>query len=350
MLKWLRGFLAGIFAITLFAAIAVGAWVYALAQTPTQNSATVVLQIAPGSSFRSVVRQLAQSDVYPHADFLWYWARWQNLTSVRAGEYAIPPNLSIGELLTLLNSDQVVQHRITMLEGWTLRQWRAHLAQETRLLQRLPDFDDTALARYLGLPTDHPEGWFYPDTYAFVRGSSDLELLARAHRRMLSQLATEWENRSADAVVQSPYEALILASIIEAETGADWERSEISGVFSRRLELGMRLQADPTVIYGMGDAFTGRLLRRHLQEPSPWNTYTNFGLPKTPIAMPGTASIRAALNPEPGNTLYFVARGDGTHHFSVTLAEHNAAVARYQRQRREDYRSFPPPTPPEASP
>jgi UPF0755 protein len=167
---------------------------------------------------------------------------------------------------------------------------------------------------------------------------------------MQTILESQWEARSEAAVVKTPYEALILASIIEAETGAGWERGEISGVFSRRLQLGMRLQADPTVIYGLGDAFTGRLFRSHLQEPTPWNTYTQFGLPLTPIAMPATASIRAALNPEPGDTLYFVARGDGTHYFSRTLAEHNAAVARYQRQRREDYRSSPPLLPPEVTP
>ena len=350
MFRWLRGFLAGIFVLLLLFGVGLGAWVYSLLQTPTQNSERVVIDIAPGSSFRSVVRQLSEQAIYPHPDFLWYWARLQDQTSVRAGEYAVSPHMSISDLLTLLNSDQVVQHTITFIEGWTLHQWRQHLAQEAKLIQRLPELDDVALAQYLGLPTEHPEGWFYPDTYAFVRGSSDLDLLVRAHRRMLNQLSLHWEQRSDDAVVQTPYEALILASIIEAETGADWERTEISGVFSRRLLLGMRLQADPTVIYGMGDTFTGRLLRRHLQEPTPWNTYTNFGLPKTPIAMPGSASIRAALNPKPGETLYFVARGDGTHHFSVTLSEHNAAVTRYQRQRREDYRSFPPATPPERTP
>lgn len=350
MLKWLRGFLAGLLALTMLLAIAVGAWVYSMAHTPTQNTKTLILEIEQGASFRSVVRQLADLDIYPHTDFLWYWARLRDQTAVRAGEYAIAPNLSVADLLALLNSDQVVQHRITFIEGWTLRQWRDHLAQDDRLVQQLPELDDAAVAQVLAMPTESPEGWLYPETYAFVRGSSDLDLLRRAHRRMMTILDAEWSLRSEAAVVSTPYEALILASIIEAETGADWERGEISGVFSRRLQLGMRLQADPTVIYGMGDAFTGRLLRSHLQAPTPWNTYTQFGLPLTPIAMPGRASIHAALNPEPGDTLYFVARGDGTHHFSSTLAEHNAAVTRYQRQRREDYRSSPPPLPPEVTP
>lgn len=350
MLKWLRGFLAGLFAIIVLISVAGGGWLYALLKTPTQNTETVVVDIERGSSFKTVVRQLADLEVYPHSEFLWYWARLHQQTAVRAGEYAIAPNLSVEDLLALLNSDTVVQHRLTFIEGWTFRQWRDALAREHRLIQHLPELTDSELAHHLGLPTGYPEGWFYPDTYAFARSSTDLDLLARAHQKMLEQLDSLWTQRSPDAMVKTPYEALILASIIEAETGADWERGEIAGVFSRRLQLGMRLQADPTVIYGMGDTFTGRLLRRDLQAPTPWNTYTRSGLPKTPIAMPGTASIRAALNPAPGDALYFVARGDGTHHFSATLAEHNAAVARYQRQRREDYRSFPPPTPPEVTP
>lgn len=350
MLKWLRGFLAGLFVVIVLVGVASGAWLYSMVKTPTQNTETVTIDIARGSSFKSVVRQLADLDIYPHSEFLWYWARWQQQTAVRAGEFAIAPQQSINDLLVLLNSDQVVQHQITFIEGWGLRQWRDALADKPQLFQQLTELNDAQLAQRLGIPTDHPEGWFYPDTYAFARASSDLELLARAHQRMLERLELLWDQRSLDAVVQTPYEALILASIIEAETGADWERGDISGVFSRRLQRGMRLQADPTVIYGMGEAFTGRLLRQHLQEPTPWNTYTQFGLPKTPIAMPATASIKAALNPTPGAALYFVARGDGTHHFSITLAEHNAAVALYQRQRRDDYRSYPPPALPEVMP
>jgi UPF0755 protein len=232
-----------------------------------------------------------------------------------------------------------VHYRLTLPEGITLARALDILWQHEQVTRTLSDASDPRL-RMLVAPYDSPEGLFFPDSYDFPRGTTDLDILQRAFERMQLVLEREWLNRSAGLPLETPYEALVLASIVERETGVPRERGTIAGVFVRRLQKRMRLQTDPTVIYGLGPDFDGNLRRSHLRdEDNAYNTYRRHGLPPTPIALPGLAALQAALHPEPGDALYFVARGDGSHHFSATLREHNEAVKRYQLQRRADYRS-----------
>lgn len=344
-MKKIKRLIALMSLLVVLAAAAGGGWVYSMYQTPTQNLSDQIIEIPRGASFRAVTHLLQNEDVYPHPEFLYYWARITDQTQVRHGEYRVPESLTVPELLTLLTSGQTVQHRITFVEGWRFDQWRTALASLDNIEHTLADMSDEEVAEALGLDYEIPEGLLYPNTYSYQRGATDLSILRQARNRLTNVLEREWEQRSERSVMESPYEALILASIIERETGAPWEREDIAGVFTRRLEMGMRLQTDPTVIYGLGDAYEGVIRRSHLDNWTPYNTYRIDGLPPTPIAMAGTDSIRAALNPAEGDALYFVARGDGTHQFSATLSEHNAAVRRYQLQRAQDYRSSPPPLP-----
>ncbi|MGQ4877380.1 endolytic transglycosylase MltG [Billgrantia sp. LNSP4103-1] len=252
---------------------------------------------------------------------------------LRAGEYMLEPGMSGRELIELLGSDQVVTYPLTIPEGWTIRQMRTRLETAPKLENRTQGLGDEEIMALLDREGRHPEGWFFPDTYRYHKGMSDLDILRQALARMEQVLEEVWEERRDDLPIDTPYEALIMASLIERETGAPEERREIAGVFKRRMERGMRLQTDPTVIYGMGERYAGRISRADLQESTPYNTYTIDGLPPTPIAMPGRASLEAAVDPLPGDTLYFVSRGDGTHHFSRNLREHNNAVNRYIRNR-----------------
>ena len=251
--------------------------------------------------------------------------------------------MNVAQLLNKWSSGDVVQHRVTLVEGWNFRQVRAALAQHAVLQHTLGEVSDSELMRQLDQANVHPEGQFFPDTYNFVRGQSDFDILRQANQRLQKVLAEEWAQRAEDLPYRSPYEALIMASIIEKETGVAHERDEIAGVFMRRLAIGMLLQTDPTVIYGMGERYTGKITRADLRRPSAYNTYVISGLPPTPIAMVGREAIYAALHPKPGKSLYFVARGDGSHVFSNSLAEHNKAVREYQLKRRADYRSSPAP-------
>jgi len=235
--------------------------------------------------------------------------------------------------------------QIQFIEGWTFRDMRAALASSERLGQVTADWTDERIMEEMGANGSHPEGRFFPDTYLFTSSETDLDLLRRAFERMEEVLATEWQAKAENLPYDSPYEALIMASIVERETGAVHEREEVAGVFVRRLEKGMRLQTDPTVIYGMGEKYQGRITRKDLRTHTDYNTYRIDGLPPTPIALPGREAIHAALNPAEGDTLYFVARGDGTHKFSKTLAEHQKAVRAFQLNRRSDYRSSPTPSP-----
>ena len=247
------------------------------------------------------------------------------------------------QLLEKWRSGDVLQYRGTWVEGCNFRQVRSALAQEDKLQQTLSDISDSELMRMLDQANVHPEGRFFPDTYNFVRGQTDLDILRQASQRLQKVLAQEWDQRAENLPYRSPDEALIMASIIEKETGVAHEREEIAGVFMRRLKIGMLLQTDPTVIYGMGDSYTGKITRADLRKPTPYNTYVISGLPPTPIAMVGREAIYAALHPKAGKSLYFVARGDGSHVFSNNLAEHNKAVREYQIKRRADYRSSPAP-------
>jgi len=295
--------------------------------------------LAPGRSLGHLAHHLARDGYLTHADALIYFARWNEQTRVQAGEYFLPEGLTPRQLLAKLTAGEVVLHQVTLVEGWTFRQALAAIQANEAVLSQLESLTDEEILKRLNLELEHPEGWFFPDTYSFTRGTTDSDLLLRSYQRMQQVLLPLWEARAEGLPYQTPYDVLKMASIIERETGAPWEREKVAGVFVRRLQQGMRLQTDPTVIYGMGERFQGKITRADLRESTPYNTYVISGLPVTPIALPGRASIAAALNPEEGKELYFVAKGDGTTQFSETLEQHNQAVRRYQLQRRSDYRS-----------
>jgi len=238
--------------------------------------------------------------------------------------------LTSESLLQLLLSGKSIAYKITIPEGWTFDLILQALRDSPEIEHTLEGLSEKAILIKLGMQEEHPEGWFFPDTYSFPRGSKDLAFLQRAHKKMRQVLQTEWQNRDQGLPLNNAYEALILASIVEKETGLATERPEIAGVFIRRLKKGMKLQTDPTVIYGMGDRYQGNIRRRDLRQNPPYNTYVHSGLTPTPICLPGKDAIHAVLHPAAGKSLYFVARGDGSHQFSATLKQHNAAVRKYQ--------------------
>lgn len=294
-------------------------------------------EIAPGTSFHEVSRRLAEAGVISSARLLRGYARWTGqANSVQAGEYRILEGTTAAELLDQFTSGNVRLYSFTIVEGWNRWDLLAALHDHPQIAAGMTDEDWPALLDEVGSETLHPEGLFLPETYRFPRNTTDRELLKQAYRLMQAALTAEWDERDERSPVATPYEALILASIVEKETARTDERARIAGVFARRLEKGMRLQTDPTVIYGIGPAFDGNLTRRDLQTDTPYNTYTRGGLPPTPIAMPGREAIRAALHPAQGPELYFVATGldDGSHKFSATKAEHDAAVAEYLKRLR----------------
>ena len=301
-------------------------------QTPLNlPESGVTYLVAPGASAAAVANDLAQRGWLTHPDWFRWYARWHDQAQrIRAGEYRLNPGITPPGLLAILVSGQTVDHSLTLVEGWNFRQVRAALDGHDALEHTLRDLSDAEVMAKLGRPEEHPEGRFFPDTYLFPRGTSDLEFLRRAYDRMADELQAAWEQRSAELPLTDPYQALILASVVEKETAVPEERPAIAGVFVRRLQRGMKLQTDPTVIYGMGERYDGNIRRSDLQEDTPYNTYVHAGLPPTPICMPGRAALLAAVQPAPGKSLYFVARGDGSHAFSDTLELHNAAVRRYQ--------------------
>ena len=302
------------------------------------------IEVPAGATPGGVLNRLQADGVLSNAFWLrLYWRFNLREQALHSGEYRVMPGNTALDLLSLWRRGEVVQYSLTLVEGWNFRQLRSALQRETRLDQQLAELSDAQLMERLGLPGLNPEGRFFPDTYRFVRGMSDLDLLKQAHARLEQVLAEEWAARAEGLPYKEPYEALIMASMIEKETGVPEERGEIAGVFIRRLRIGMRLQTDPTVIYGMGERYNGRITRADLREPTPYNTYTIDGMPPTPIALVGREAIHAALNPAEGSSLYFVARGDGSHVFSNTLEQHNRAVREYQLKRRADYRSSPAP-------
>ncbi|MEZ0150818.1 MAG: endolytic transglycosylase MltG [Candidatus Reddybacter sp.] len=299
------------------------------------------LTVPSGGNLNQLAAQLETEGVLPGVWPLKIFARLNSRGRIRAGEYEFVSGVTVLGLLDKLESGAIKYYQITFPEGLSIDEWLALLQGRENIRQTL-ELDAAGVAAALGIKSINPEGWFAPDTYSFAPGDSALSLLRRAHQKMQSQLETIWQKRAPDLPYESPYEALIMASIIEKETGAAGERAAIAGVFVRRLQKGMRLQTDPTVIYGLGDDYTGNLRRKHLKSPSPYNTYRIKGLPPTPIANPGAAAIEAALHPAEGKALYFVARGDGGHYFSNNLAEHQRAVRQYQiNRRRKDYRSAP---------
>lgn len=292
----------------------------------------LILMVKPGSPVSRVARELSAEGWLERPLYFRITARISGAAQrIQAGEYDIPPGQTPRRLLARMVAGDVRTYKLTIIEGWTFAQMMEAIRRHPVLEHALPpDADAGTVMRALERPDQHPEGRFFPDTYQFPRGTSDIDLLQRAHRRMQSVLQEEWEGREDDLPIDSPYEALTLASIIERETGVPEERARIAGVFVERLERGMRLQTDPTVIYGLGDEFDGNLRYRHLRTDTPYNTYTRSGLTPTPIALPSRASIHAALHPDRRGELYFVSTGDGRHVFSKTLEEHNEAVIEYQ--------------------
>jgi UPF0755 protein len=259
-------------------------------------------------------------------------ARWQGIAhAIKAGEYYLPAGITPPQLLQQMVAGKVMEASLTLVEGWTFSQVMAVVSNSPYLRQTLASLEASAIMERLGYPGQHPEGRFFPDTYYFPAGTTDFAFLQRAYQLMRKHLAREWAHRAPGLPYQTQDEALILASIIERESALPQERPLIAGVFVRRLQKGMPLQTDPTVIYGLGEAFNGVLRRLDLQRDTPYNTYTRSGFPPSPISMPGLESLRAALHPADGEALYFVARGDGSHQFSATLEEHEAAVQTYQR-------------------
>ncbi|QJR11121.1 Endolytic murein transglycosylase [Usitatibacter rugosus] len=287
--------------------------------------------VRPGASLRGVSRRLSDEGLLPDANSFWILARILGKDrAMQAGTYRLDAPMTPIELLDKLNRGDVVNVDIAFIEGTTVRQWLAALALQPRLKQTLPGKSKDEVRAAAGLPEGSLEGWLFPDTYRFDPGTADADVLKRAHAAMKKRLAEAWQARDPDVPLANPYEALILASIVEKETGAAAERPLVASVFVNRLRKGMRLQTDPTVIYGMGATFDGNIRKKDLSADTPWNTYTRDGLPPTPIAMPGAASLAAATRPAKSDYLYFVGKGDGTHQFSRTLEEHNRAVAKYQ--------------------
>ena len=319
---------------------------HAFADGPMDGIASgETIVVRQGDSFAAVLDTIRDAGVHAGHDIEWQLlARQLDAAGrIQVGEYALDPGQSPRDLLVAMRDGDVLNYRFTIVEGWNIRQLRAALARTTPLEQETGELDDAALMEALGHAGQHPEGRFLPETYVYTRGDSDLDVLRRAHDAMDRALAAAWEARADALPLGSADEALVLASIVEKETGAPEERARIAGVFVRRLEKGMRLQTDPTVIYGIGEAYDGNITRAHLEQDTPYNTYVRAGLPPTPIAMPGADALRAATQPAEGEALYFVAIGDGSgrHVFSDSLAEHRVAVREYLARYRERQRPQP---------
>lgn len=315
------------------AALAVaGAGYWWLHQPIVAGDKPVELEIEPGTSPRAVAQAVQAAGIGVNADLLYWWFRLSGQDrKMRAGNYEIPVGTTPQSLLARLVRGEDSQRVLTIVEGWSFRQVRAALAKEENLKHDSAVMTPEQIMDALGKHGLAAEGRFFPDTYAFSKGSSDIALLRRAMQAMDKRLEAAWSLKQDDSPLKSADELLILASIVEKETGKAADRGLVAGVFANRLRIGMLLQTDPTVIYGLGDKFDGNLRKRDLQTDTPWNTYTRVGLPPTPIAMPGKASLIAAVQPDKTKALYFVARGDGSSHFSESLDEHNRAVNTFQR-------------------
>ena len=314
-------------------ALALGGWaLWWVSHSLSLTAPTLDLSVEPGTTPRGVAQAAVDSGVQTSADMLYWWFRLSGQArAIKAGSYELETGLTPYSLLAKLTRGEEALRSVTLVEGWTFKQFRAALLKEEHLKPDSKGLEDSVIMEKLGQPGRHPEGRFYPDTYTYAKGSSDLKLLLRAMRAMDKHLLTAWQARAADTPLKSPDELLILASIVEKETGQASDRPMVASVFSNRLRLGMLLQTDPTVIYGLGERFDGNLRRRDLLADTPWNTYTRAGLPPTPIAMPGKASLMAAAQPANSRALYFVARGDGSSQFSDSLDAHNRAVNKFQR-------------------
>lgn len=340
MRKWIIGICVVVAMVSFFGAAKICHWsVTSMHFKPDEQH----LLVRRGDTVGTVARQLHQQQDLAYPQLLTLYARISGLTNIKTGEYVLPEYLSPSRLLKKLIEGDVLVHQLTLVEGWTVRQVMQSLATNPNLTITLTD--DAALNTWvssLDLPGGSLEGWIFPDTYQFTWGMTDKDILLRAYQRTRNVLDEEWQAKAENLPYQSAYEALIMASIVEKETGVKQEREQIAGVFVRRLQKGMKLQTDPTVIYGLGADYQGNIRREHLRQPSPYNTYVIDGLPPTPIAMAGREAIHAALHPAAGDALYFVAKGDGSHQFSSTLEGHNRAVREYQiERRRQNYQSRP---------
>ena len=328
----LKGLMKLLLSVLLLALGMAAAGVWWLNQPMDTRQATLDLSIEPGTTPKSIAQAVVDAGALTSPTLLYAWFRVSGQSrQMRAGSYEIAPGTTPQRLLNMLVRGEESLRTVTIVEGWNWRQVRQALAKAESLKPDSGVLSDEALMAQLGRPGVAPEGRFYPDTYSYAKGSSDLAVLQRAMKAMDKHVQQAWALRLPDASLKSPEEALILASIVEKETGKGSDRPLISGVFNNRLRIGMRLQTDPTVIYGLGEAFDGNLRRVHLSTDTPWNTYTRAGLPPTPIAMPGKSALLAAVQPSKTPAIYFVAKGDGSSHFSATLDEHNRAVNRYQR-------------------
>ena len=317
---------------------------YQALHQPLEITQEQLLDVPAGSTPTGVLNRLQTEGVIKDAFWLrLYWRFNLSGQALHSGEYRMVPGMDVDALFGVWKRKEVVQYSLTLVEGWNFRQVRAALAKQAKLDQTLAGLSDAELMTNIGHPDVFPEGRFFPDTYRYVRGMTDAEVLKQAYARLEEVLDEEWAARAADAPYADPYQALIMASLVEKETGVPQERGQIAGVFVRRLKLGMQLQTDPTVIYGMGERYNGKLTRADLKQATPYNTYVIAGMPPTPISLVGREAIHAALNPVSGDSLYFVAKGDGSHVFSNDLDAHNAAVREYQIKRRADYRSSPAP-------
>jgi UPF0755 protein len=327
----------------LFSSIACFKWYQNGLKSPLNlTSSNLVIEIKKGDSLNKVLINLSQLKVLSSPLVSKIYARDKKLAnSIKTGEFLLKKGITIPDLFELITSNEQISYKIQFIEGSTFNQVKHVLSSSPKLIHHLDGKSDTEILKALNLGSSiqHLEGQFYPDTYTFVKNDSDIGILTRAHQRLHKILQEEWQNKEKNLPLKTPYDALILASIIEKETGASHERSEIAGVFIRRLNINMRLQTDPTVIYGLGERYKGNLTRKHLRETTIYNTYRIKGLPPTPIAMVGQDAIHAAVNPKAGKSLFFVAKGDGTHQFSETIQAHNKAVREFQLKRREGYRS-----------
>lgn len=329
----MRRFFLTIFLLTAFVVLGAGAAGLWWVQQPLKLPApTVDLSVEPGTTPRGIAQAVADTGTDVSPQLLYWWFRFSGQDrQIRAGSYELERGITPRTLLNVLVRGEEATRSLVLVEGWNFRQVRSALAKAEQLKPETFGLSDEELMARLGKPGLHPEGRFFPDTYTYSKGSTDIALLQRAMRAMDKKLDAAWAARAADVPLRSADEALILASIVEKETGKAQDRTQISAVFANRLRAGMPLQTDPTVIYGMGTRFDGNLRKKDLQTDTPWNTYTRPGLPPTPIAMPGKAALLAAVQPAQSRSLYFVSKGDGSSHFSSSLEEHNRAVNRYQR-------------------
>jgi len=322
----------GLVLLLVAAALATGVWQQyrQFTNTPLEfDPQGMVLTVHPGDSLNAVLARLEKQEV-TRLDWRWRVLNRLRGVTIKTGEYLLPQGTTPPGLLDLLASGKVIAYRFTIIEGWSVKQLYAALAADPVLQHTLTNIAGIEAAP--GLPGSNPEGWFLPETYSFVRGDTDLQILQRAHDAMQKSLADVWNTRDIGLPFETPYELLVMASIIEKETSLESERADIAGVFVRRLAENWRLEADPTVIYGMGESYQGDIRRRDIKQDTPYNTYTRRGLPPTPIALPGLASLEAAAHPAAGEAMFFVANGQGGHTFSSTLEEHNRAVRQLIKQ------------------